>query len=71
MKGIIFLNPKTRVTFNNLLLVFIKTSIFSYFNSEYHIYVKNDILGYVISNLLSKLTFRYSLNEVVIKTDLG
>lgn len=51
-----FLTFRARLTFVNLRQVFIKTSIFYYFDSEYHICVKIDISDYVINSVVNQLT---------------
>ena len=50
-----FLTSKTRKAFNHLKQVFTKAPIFRYFNPEYHIRIKSDILGYVIGKSLNQL----------------
>ena len=49
-----YLNSSNRKTFNCLKLAFIKALILWHFNPKYHIWIKTDILDYVISNVLSQ-----------------
>ena len=66
-----FLIPKARSAFNRLWLAFTKAPILQYFDLECHIWIKTNVLGYVISGVLSQLASGTSLNEVVTKTDLS
>ena len=66
-----FLTPEAKAAFNCFWLTFIKALIFWYFDPEYHIWIKTDILGYAISGVLSQLIFRTSLSGVITKTNLG
>lgn len=66
-----FLTFGTKIVFNCLWLVFTKASILQYFNPENHIYIITDILSYVISNVLSQLTFGTSPDKIIIKADLS
>ena len=50
-----FFIPGTRPTFTKLRQVFIKALIFYYFDSECHIRIKINILGYAIDRILSQL----------------
>ena len=69
--GLSFLNSKARTTFNFLWLAFTKAPILQHFDSECHIWIKINVLGYAIGRLLNQLTFGISPNGVVIKDDLG
>ena len=66
-----FLAPEARSPFNRLRLAFTKAPILRYFDSEYHIWIKTDALGYVISDVLSQLASGTSLDWVITKTNLG
>lgn len=46
----------TRLILTKLRQVFIKSLIFSYFDLNYYIQIKTDILSYVISGVLNQLT---------------
>ena len=69
--GSSFLTPKARLAFNCLWLAFTKALIFRYFDLEYHIRIKTDVLGYAIGGVLSQLASGTSLDRVVTKADLG
>ena len=66
-----FLTPETKIAFNCLQLVFTQTLILLYFYLKYHIKIKTNILSYIISKVLNQLTFRTSLDKIVIKTNFG
>ena len=66
-----FLTPKTRSIFNRLWLAFTEALIFQHFDSECHIRIKTNALGYAISGVLSQLVSETKPNEIVIKIDLG
>ena len=66
-----FLTFNAKKTFNCLKLVFIKTLIFQQFDSEYHIWIKTEVLGYAISRMLNQLIFKTNPNKVFTKTNLG
>ena len=65
-----FLTLKARAAFNHLQLAFIKTLILQHFNSECHIWIKTNALGYVISRVLSQLTSNINPNLVTTKANL-
>ena len=65
-----FLTPDAREAFNRLRLMFTKALIFWYFNPEYHIWIKTDVLGNAIGGVLSQLTSGTRPDRVVTKTDL-
>ena len=48
-----FLTPEARAAFNRLRLAFIRAPIFRYFNSECHIWIETDTLGYAIDDMLN------------------
>lgn len=48
-----FLTLKVRLAFNELKQAFIKALILYNFNLKCHIYIKTDILDYVISKIFS------------------
>ena len=49
-----FITPGAKVVFNHLWLVFTEAPILQHFNSECHIWIKTDILGYAIGGVLSQ-----------------
>lgn len=54
--GSVFLNFKARLVLTKLKQVFVKASIFYYFNSKCHIQISIDESSYTISEVLCKLT---------------
>ena len=50
-----FFTPKARLAFTKLRQVFVKVSIFYYFDPKYYIWIKMDALGYTIDRILSHL----------------
>ena len=65
------LTPNARTAFNRLWLAFIKALILCYFDPDCHIWIKTNISGYAISEMLSQLTSKTSLDGVVTKVNLG
>lgn len=51
-----FLTAKAKLAFIELRQAFIKALILYHFNLKYQIQIETDILGYVISGILSQLT---------------
>ena len=51
--GLSFLTLDAREAFNRLRLAFIEASILQYFDSECHIRIKTDVLGYAINSILN------------------
>ena len=66
-----FLTSEARSTFNCLRLAFTIAPILRNFDSESHIWIKTDALGYAIGGVLSKLASGTRPDGVVTKTDLG
>ena len=66
-----FLILKTRIVFNCLQLIFNKASILYYFDLKCYIWIKTDILAYVIGSVLSQLTSKTSLDRVATKCNLS
>ena len=66
-----FLTPKARSAFNRLWLAFTEAPILQHFDPECHIWIKTDVSGYAISDVLSQLAFGTSPDGVVTKIDLG
>ena len=66
MMELIFLIFNAKKIFNFLKLVFIKTPIFWHFDSESHIKIKKDALGYTIGKILGQLNqnFNTLLNDL-------
>ena len=60
--GPIFLTPEARSAFNCLRLAFTKAPILRHFDLEYYIQIKNDVLSYVISDVLSQLASKTSFD---------
>ncbi len=56
-----FLTLEVKKAFTYLQKAYIKALILRYFDLEYHIQIKNDILGYAISGVLSQLTSKTGL----------
>ena len=56
IRSLDFLIPKTKLAFTKLRQAFLKAPIFHHFNSEYHIQIETDVLGYTISRVFSQLT---------------
>lgn len=54
-----FLTLKVRQKFIKLREVFVKAPVFYYFNPEYYIKIEIDISRYIMSRILSQLTFYY------------
>ena len=69
--GSSFLIPEARSAINRLWLAFTKALILWHFDPECHIWIKIDVLGYVIGDVLNQLASRTSSDEVVTKTNLG
>ena len=55
MEEPIFLTLNTKKTFNYLRLAFIKALIFWHFDLKNHIWIKTNVLNYVIDRVLSQL----------------
>ncbi len=51
-----FLTPKAKKVFIHLWKAFTKTLILRYFDSEYHIRIETNALGYSINEVLSQMT---------------
>ena len=51
-----YLTFKARSTFTQLRKAFTKAPILGHFYLKYHIWIETDLLGYVISGVLSQLT---------------
>ena len=66
-----FFTPKARSAFNRLRLAFTEAPILRHFDSECHIRIEIDALGYAIGSVLSQLVSGTSPDGVVTKTDLG
>ena len=66
-----FLTPEARSAFNCLRLAFTKALILRHFDSECHIHIQTDALGYTIGGVLSQLGSGTSSDGVVTKVDLG
>ena len=66
-----FLTLDAKIAFNCLWLAFTKAPILWYFNSECHIWIKTNSLGYVIDGVLSQLSSKTNPDRVVTKTDLS
>ena len=55
MVGLEFFISRARLAFTELRQVFVKAPILHHLDLEHHIWVKMDILGYAINELLSQL----------------
>ena len=66
-----FLTPNARVAFNRLRLAFTEASILWHFDSECHIWIETNTLGYAISGVLSQLTSGTNPDRIVTKANLG
>ena len=66
-----FFTPEARLAFTQLRQVFIEASILHYFNSDSYIWIETDVSGYIINNVLNKLSSGTSLDGVVTKTNLS
>ena len=66
-----FLTPDARIAFNHLWLAFTEAPILRYFDSECHIWIETDELGYAIGRVLNQLISGINPNGVVTKTDFG
>ena len=69
--GPYFLTPGTREAFNRLRLAFTEALILQHFDPKCHIQIETDVSGYAISDVLSQLASRTSLDGVVTNTYLG
>ena len=66
-----FLIPDAKIAFNRLRLAFIKALIFQHFDLECYIWIETYALDFAIGEVLSKLIFRISPDEVITKADVG
>ena len=66
-----FLTSDSKTAFYHLWLAFIETLILWNFDTESHIRIETDALGYAIGRMLSQLIAGTSLNEIIIKTNLN
>ena len=67
-----FLTLDAKKDFNHLWLAFIKALIFWYFNPRCYIWIKTDVLGYIISGVLSQLNLNsYASPNNFNKSDFG
>ena len=61
-----FLNSRAKKAFNCLKQAFTKVSILQYFDSEYYIRIKTDVLGYAIRWVLSQISSnQLTLDEMI------
>ena len=65
-----FFTSEARLAFTQLRQAFVKTLILHYFDPENHIRIEIDTSGYVIGSIVSQLSSRTRLDEVVTKADL-
>ena len=66
-----FLTPGAREAFNYLWLAFTEAPILRHFDSECHVRIETNALGYAIGGVLSQLASGPSPDGVITKTDLG
>ena len=66
-----FLTPSTRKTFNRLRLAFTKAPIFQHFDLEHHIWIKTNVSGYAICDVLCQLATGTRPDGVITKTNLS
>ena len=64
-----FLTFDARTAFNCLRLAFTEAPILRHFDSECHIWIETDILGYAIGRVLNQLTSKTNPNGVVTRAD--
>ena len=66
-----FLIPGAMEIFNRLWLAFTKALILRHCDPKCHIRIRNNVLGYAISSMLSQLASKTKPDGIVTKTNLG
>ena len=61
IKKYIFLTPNAKKTFNHLKQAFVKALILLYFDPECYIWIKTNILGYILDGILSLLNLNSNI----------